>query len=105
PDESGVEYGLGKVCVFGQETITGVDRTCPGLACRFENFRHVEVGVRRGHTGQADSIVSFGDKWCICIGIRMDCDGRQAAESGGFDDSAGDLTAVGDEYWTDVLGL
>ncbi len=47
PDQTGVEHGLGKVGIFGQESVPGVDGVGTGAGRNRQDLRGIQVGVQR----------------------------------------------------------
>ena len=86
--------GCGKLRIFGEEAVAGVDGLRAGEQRGGENALLAEVAVlRRGRT-DADALVGEGDMQAVAVGLGVDGDGGNAHLLAGADDADGDLAAV-----------
>ena len=86
--------GRGKLRIFGEEAVAGVDGLRAGEQRGGEDALLAEVAVlRRGRT-DADALVGEGDMQAVAVGLGVDGDGGNAHLLAGADDADGDLAAV-----------
>ena len=83
--------------VLRQKSVSGVDCICPSGFDDFEDSVHSEVGLTgRGRSDPA-GFVGLLDEHAVHVGVRVHGDGADAHLLASADDTASDLTAVGDE--------
>ena len=104
PEQPGVDDRTGELRALGEEAVAGVDRIRPGAQSSLDDGRDRQVGLRRGHPGQAYGPVRIGDMEGLGIGVGEHRDGGQPARPAGPEHPAGDLPAVGDENGGDRPG-
>ena len=89
--------GLCEFCIFGQETISGVN----SLSSRgFDRLHHlIDNDIRLVGWGRAnvDCFIRHLHMQSLLIGIRIDGDSANAHFAGSFDNTTGDLATVGDQ--------
>ena len=95
--EAGLRAGLGEVGVLGQEAVSGVDGLGAGLVRGGDDPLLVQVGVARRRRADRDCDVGHRGVQRALVGLGVDGDGADAHATGGADDAAGDLAAVGDQ--------
>ena len=100
PDESDIfrRQCLNKARPFRQETIAGVNSLCPGLLARIDDFFRDQIALsRRGRTDM-HRLVCHTHKWRARIGIGINCNSGNPHPASGFDNTASNLTAIGNQY-------
>ncbi len=97
PGEPGGEDVPGEAGVLGEESVAGVDGVRAGGERGLDDEVAAQVGVGGGGAGQADGRIGLADVQRVRVGIGVDGDGGQAQGTGGAEDAAGDLAAIGDE--------
>src|SRR4029079_6587987 len=88
---------LGKLCVLREEAVAGVDRLGAPLSCRLENGRNIQIGLACVRRTNAYRLVRHRHMSGICVGVRIDCNGRDAHALSGTHDATGNLAAIGNE--------
>ena len=105
PSQAGVDDGLGKVGVFRQEAIAGVDGIGAGFFCGVQNLVKDEVGLGRSGAAEGKGFVGKRGKRCLGVWLGVDGDGGNASVAGRADHANGDLTAVRHENLRDLFGF
>ena len=97
PGQSGVQDGLGKVGVLGEEAVAGVDGVRPGLGRHGEELGDVQVCVRGRVAVQAEGFIGGGDMQGVGVNVGVDGDGRQLRVVAGPGYADRDFSTVGDQ--------
>ena len=95
--QPGIADGLGKVRVFGEKAVAGMDGVHALVQRGGEELFHVQVGLAR--RGRADQHGFFGVAHVQRVRVRFGVDrhGADAEFLAGADDPDGDFAAVDDE--------
>ena len=98
--------GFGKFGVLGQETITGMDRICPGAQCRSNDILDIKIGLN-GRFALTDEVafISLKSVQREAILGRINADRPNAQLACGTEDANCDLAAIGNEYRLDRLHI
>ncbi len=97
PDDASRRHRLGEVGVFGQEAIAGVDGLRPRRLGRRQHLGRVQIGLARRRRADQHRLVRLAHMQGVGVGLGIDGDGAQAHATGGAEDAAGDLAAIGDQ--------
>ena len=89
--------GLGKVFVFAQETVAGVNRLGAGGLGRVDDFFPAQVAVFGRAAANVHRLVTGGHVFGAGIGIGIHRHGFDTHAAGGGGHAAGDFTTVGDQ--------
>ena len=95
-DEAGLFDLFGKVGVFGQKAVAGVDSVRTGYFCGGDDGRDVQVTLGRGGGADADGFVGQFDVQAVFVGFGMDGNGGNAHFAAGAQDAECDFPTVGD---------
>ncbi len=95
PGQSGVQHGLGEPGVLGQETVAGVDGVGAAALGYLDQFRLVEVGLRRGGPVECEGLIGQLDEHRSGVGICVGHHGRNTRVPGCPNDPHRDLATVG----------
>ena len=103
PDEGdpGLPERPRELGVLRKETVTGVHRIGARVPYGLEYPVYPQVAFRGGGLADAHGFVRHAHMQGPGIGIRVHGDGGNAHLSGRLDDAAGNLAAIGDEYFVE----
>ena len=104
PGKTGVDNLLGKLRVFREEAVAGVDRVRSGFLRSSNHLVHVQVALGGGLTAQREGLVRELDKRRIRVGLGVHGDRRQPLVQAGTDDTHGDLAAVSHQHLGHAVG-
>ncbi len=96
-DQTCIFHGLGEGGIFGEETVTRMDRVDACFLRRLQDGFDVEVGLGRGRRPDLDRLVGELDGEHVAVGGGMDLHGPYAERLGGADDPHRDLAPIGNE--------
>ena len=96
-DQSGTLASAGKIRVFRQEAVTGVDGFGPAVAGDGQEAFGIQIAFAGRCRAEPPGFVGFADKQGTGIGIRIDGNGADTELAAGADDPAGDFATVGDQ--------
>ena len=101
PDELEAAFlnALGKIGVFAQETIAGVDGLCIGHLGGRNNRRHIEVAQGRRRRSNANRFFSQLDVLGLAVRLGIDHHGLDAQLAAGALDTQRNFATVGDQYF------
>ncbi len=99
PDQLMVNTDLGKIGVFGEETIAGMNRVGVGDFGRRNECFGLQIALRRWRRTDADGFVGKFDMQRIAVRSRADSDGFNAEFAAGADNPQRDLSPVGDKHF------
>ena len=102
PCQSRGDNGAREISVLREEAVPGVHRVRTGSPGDAQDLVDDQVGVRARGAVQRVRLVRQLSVQGIAILVGEDGDGGNAAVCGGTDDADGDLTAVGDEDFTNA---
>jgi hypothetical protein len=86
-----------KGLAFGQKSVAGMDGFCAGRAASLDDLVDHQIALGRGWRPDEDRVVGHFDVKSVAVGFRIDGDRLDSHSTGGLDDAAGDLAAVGDQ--------
>ena len=95
--ETALFHALGKVGVFRQEAIAGVDGLRIGHFRRADDGGDVQIALRRRRRADAHRFVGQLDVFGVGVGLGMHRHGLDAHFAAGALDAQGDFAAVGDQ--------
>ena len=88
---------LREFLILGEKTVAGMDCFGTGLLAGSNDVVNLQVRVFRCRWPNADGFVRTQYMQGILVCFRVYGDGSDAHAAGGFDDAAGDFTAIGDQ--------
>ncbi|GAA0005419.1 hypothetical protein BRDID11002_54220 [Bradyrhizobium diazoefficiens] len=86
-----------KLGILRQEAVAGMHGLRPGLSRGFDQTLDIEITVTRPRGAEQHGLVGERDMHRVTVGLGIDRDRAQAHGTGGANDAAGDLAAVGDQ--------
>ncbi len=95
--EAGRFDALGKIGVFGQKAVAGMDRSGVGDFGRGDDRRHMQIALRGRCRADADRFVGQLHILGVAVGLGIHGDRLDAHFAAGTLDAKGDFAAVGDE--------
>ncbi len=90
-------HRFGKIRIFGQEPVSGVDGFRPGYGRGRQNGRHIQVRIARGGRANAHGLIRQTHMHGIGISGGMNRHGFDPEFPAGAQDTQGDLATVGDK--------
>ena len=96
-DEPGLLHPFGKVGVFGQETVAGMNCLSIGDFGSADDCRHAQVACRGRRRADTDRFIGQFDVFCFAVGFGMHDDCLDAHFAAGALDAERDFTTIGDE--------
>ena len=100
-DKAGFRAGLGKIRILGQKAIAGMDRLGAARTRRLDDRRDIQITLARRRRTDPPCLVRHRDMQCVCIGVGIDRDRRDAHSPRRAADAAGDLAAIGDQDFSE----
>lgn len=98
PGQAGVLDCAGKVRVFGEEAVSGVDAIGTRAGCDIQQGRNVHVGFCAGGAREGVGFVGNQGVEGTGVGLRVDGNRTDSQVAGGPGDAHGDFTTVGNKY-------
>ena len=95
--EAALFHTLGKVCVFRQEAVAGVDGLCICDFCRRDDGRHVQIAQRRWCWANTYGLIGQLDVLGITVCLGVDHHGLDAHLAASALDAQGDFTPIGNQ--------
>ena len=89
---------LGKVGVFAEQAVAGMNRVHVGDFSSGDDRRHVEIAVGGARRANADSLVGKAHMQRVAIGLAINSDRANAEFTARVDDAQRDFTAIGYQY-------
>ncbi len=97
PDQPCIDHGLREIGVFRQEAVARMDRLGARVLRRLDDDIAAQIAFSGRRGSDMHRLVCLAYVQRLCIGIRIDRDGRHPHLAGSTDDAAGDFAAIGDE--------
>eukprot|EP00760_Papus_ankaliazontas_P031590 PhM_4_TR5351/c0_g1_i1/m.88449 len=95
--------GLREGGILGEETVARVHSLSASLLARIEDLVNAEVTLVAGSGANADSFVSHAHELRVLIGCGVNSHRLDAKTTARLENTAGNLTTVGDEHLVEVL--
>ena len=95
--QTGLGAGMGKVFVFAQETVAGVNRLCPGVFGRLDDALPTQIAVFGSIAANVHGFVAHLHVFGTGVGIRIYSHRFDGQFGAGGSHPAGDFTAIGDQ--------
>ena len=107
PDKNDAGGGecLGKSLALGEKAVTGMDRFDRARFAGVHNLVHQQVALGRLRRANENRGVRHLDVQGVFVGLRIDGDRLNSHPTGGFDDSAGNFAAIGNQYTLEHAAL
>ena len=102
-DEAALFHFLGKVGVFRQEAVAGMNRLRVGDFGRADDRGNVQVALRRRRRADAYRLVGKPHVFGIRVGFRVDDDGLDGQLAARTLDAQRDFAAIGDQHLVEQL--
>ena len=97
PGQSGIDDGLRKGCILGQEAVAGVNGIGAGLEGGRDHSLTSKVGLGRARPAERDGNVSLADKCGHCVRLGVDRHRGDTEPAAGTKHPTRDLAPVGHE--------
>jgi hypothetical protein len=96
-NQTGLFDGLGKVRVFCEKAVAGMDRLALRSFGDLENFLYAQVACAGGGQAERKRLVGFADVPRVSVGIGVDGDRLEPQRAARPDDPTSDLPAIGNQ--------